>query len=104
MVDPAREKELNVSLIVLAKEAQLPDSLSLSYRRLGATGFNSISLPRVAEDRGWYTGKVPLEEATVESQPDPNERQKYSAMYKQQLELYERLLAPSSGFLRWYHQ
>lgn len=65
MVDPASEKEMNVSVIVLAKASQLPSSLSLSYRKLGATAFESVTLPRVAPDRGWYTGQVPLT-ATVE--------------------------------------
>jgi hypothetical protein len=66
MVDPASEKGMNVSVIVLAKASQLPSSLSLSYRKLGAAAaFESVTLPRVAPDRGWYTGQVPLT-ATVE--------------------------------------
>ena len=60
MVDPASETDMNVSVIVLAKEAQLPKSLSLTYRKLGMKTFDSISLARVAQGRGWYTGAVPL--------------------------------------------
>ena len=65
MVDPASETELNVSVIVLAREASLPSSLTLSYRKLGAAEFESTPLPRVAQGRGWYTGKVPLTQTNL---------------------------------------
>jgi hypothetical protein len=60
MVDPSSEKELNVSVIVLAKEAQLPDAINIQHRKLGASTFEIISVPRVAPGRGWYSGNIPV--------------------------------------------
>jgi hypothetical protein len=41
---------------------QLPSSLSLSFRKLGVSGdFDSASMARVAPDRGWYSGKIPVD-------------------------------------------
>ena len=60
MVDPANEKEMNVSAIVLAKLAQLPNTIRLLHRKLGHGHFETILLSRVANDRAWYSGKVPL--------------------------------------------
>ena len=48
--------------------AQLPSSLSLSHRKLNDAGagaaFDSISMARVAPDRGVYRARVPLATAT----------------------------------------
>jgi hypothetical protein len=58
MVDPSSEKELNVSVVVLAKQSLLPSTISLRHRKLGASSFETIAMLRVAPDRGWYSGKI----------------------------------------------
>jgi hypothetical protein len=58
MVDSSSEKELNVSVVVLAKQSLLPSTISLRHRKLGASSFETIAMLRVAPDRGWYSGKI----------------------------------------------
>ena len=68
MVDPATEDALDVTVILLAPAAQLPSSLSLNHRKLNDAGagaaFDSITMARVAPDRGVYRARVPLATAT----------------------------------------